>query len=213
MCVEIGAILKLLTDYGVTIFVVGIFFYIVIKFINLGFAKYRIRHSNIRHDELIDIRYNIGKNIQALIEDYLAESGGNRVHVIEFSNSVTSVAYLPFRYMTCTYEVIRIGKSATGHKIDRISTSLFTPFFEALQSHEYCIFDINDKSTIVGGAMCDLMRSQDEHHALCSMMQTPRGKFIGYVYLTKDEEFTGKDIDGMISLSDQICALLSVVDK
>lgn len=210
---EIGAVLKLLADYGVTLFIVGIFLYVVIKFINFGFEKLKLRYSNSKHDEMLDIRYNIGKNIQTLIENYLEESGGNRVHVIEFSNSVTSVAYLPFRYMTCTYEVFRIGKSATGHKIDRISTSLFTPFFEALQSREYCIFDINDKSTLVGGAMCDLMRSQDEFRALCSMMKTPKGKSIGYVFMTKDDEFTGQDIDGMISLSDQISALLSVVDK
>jgi hypothetical protein len=206
-------ILKLLTDYGSTFLIVGIFFYVIIKFISIKFERYRTRLANKNHDELIDIRNNIGKSIQTLIENYLNECEGNRVHVIEFSNSVTSVAYLPFRYMTCTYEVFRIGKSATGHKIDRISTSLFTPFFEALYSHEYCIFDITDKTTIVGGAMCDLMRSQDEHRALCSMMKTPRGKAIGYVFLTKDSEFTGSDIDGMISLSDQLSALLSVVDK
>lgn len=210
---DISTILRLIADYGVMLFVCGVFFYILIKFVNLFFDRYKNKRAAKTHDELIDIRDNIGRNIQTLIENYLTESEGNRVHVIEFSNSVTSVAYLPFRYMTCTYEVVRIGKTATGHKIDRISTSLFTPFFAALQAHEYCIFDINDKSTLVGGAMCDLMRDQDEHQALCSMMTTPKGKAIGYVYLTKDDKFTGQDIDGMISLSDQISALLSVVDR
>lgn len=210
---DITTVMRLIADYGIMLFVCGVFFYIVIKFVNLFFDKYKNKHAAKTHDELIDIRDNIGRNIQTLIENYLTESEGNRVHVIEFSNSVTSVAYLPFRYMTCTYEVFRIGKAATGHKIDRISTSLFTAFFEALQSHEYCIFDIDDKTTLVGGAMCDLMRSQDEHRALCSMLKTPKGKAIGYVFLTKDEEFTGQDIDGMLSLSDQVSALLSVVDK
>lgn len=210
---EIQAIIKLLIDYGVMLIIVGIFLYVIIRIININLDKYADKNKQKNHDEMLDIRSSVGLKIQSLIENYLTETNGNRVHVIEFSNSVMSVAYLPFRYMTCTYEVYRIGKGATGHKIDRISTSLFTPFFEALARNEYCIFDITDKTTLVGGAMCDLMKSQNEHQALCALLKSAGGKAIGYIELTKDDEITLSDINKMKDLSAQVSALLGVADK
>ena len=210
---DIRTIIKLVADFGIMLVIVGIFLYVVIKLINIWLSKYEKSVETKKHDELINVRATVGNNIQQIIQEYLVHSGGNRIHVIEFSNSVVSVAYLPFRYMTCTYEVYALGKSATGHKIDRISTSLFTPFFEALQSSPYCIFDINDKKTIVGGAMCDLMKSQNEHQALCKLMKSEKGKAIGYVELIKDGEITEADITGMETASNKLSALLSIVDK
>lgn len=206
-------ILKFIADYGVTILIAGVFMYTAIRVINIFLKRWEGNQGNKKHDELIDMRSEVSGRIQGLIEQFLADSHGNRVQVIEFSNSVVSVAYLPFKYMTCTYEVHKYGKAAMGHRIDRISTSLFTPFFANLQSNPYCTFDIDDKTTLVGGAMCDLMKAQQEHHALCVSLSTTRGKAIGYIQLTKDEEFTQDDIEGIQSLAEQVSALLSVVDK
>lgn len=210
---DASTLIQTIGDNGVLVVIAGVFIWTITRIINIAFKKYEERTNNKKHDKLIDQRYSISKNIQTELETTLAATKGNRIQVIEFSNSVMSVAYLPFRYMTCTYEICRLGKAATGHKIDRISTSLFTPFFEALASQPYCIFDINNEMTPVGGAMNDLMQSQDEHQALCMLLKTPKNKAIGYVQLTKDEEITQDDVDVIDDLASKLSAYLSVLDK
>lgn len=210
---DIQLIIKLLVDYGIMLIIVSLFLYVAIRIININLKRYEKFKGDKTHDELLDMRADIGKSIQELIDTCLAETKANRLLVIEFSNSVMSVAYLPFRYMTCTYEVFKLGKTATGHKIDRISTSLFTPFFEALANNDYCTFDIHDKTTLVGGAMCDLMESQHEHQALCVLLKSNKGKSIGYIQLTKDDAFTRSDISKMKDLGEKVSTLLSVLDK
>ena len=209
----IQTVAKFITDYGLMILISAIFIYVVIKFIGIGFKFLETKFTTKRHDQMLDIRSEINKQVQRLITSELRKSDATRIHVIEFSNSVMSVAYLPFKYMTCTYEVHKLGVSSTGHKIDKLSTSLFTPFFTELNEHEYCIFNIDDPHTTMGGAMCDLMEAQDEHQALCVAMKTPRGKHIGYVEMIKEDEFTGTDIDDMQHLSQQISALLSIAES
>ena len=206
-------LVKWIADYGVLVIIAAIFLYAAIRLINMGLGTLSERLSRKKHDNLINARLKLSDKIQALIGHYLAISNASRVSVIEFSNTVMSVAYLPFRYMTCTYEVHDFGKTAMGHKIDRISTSLFTPFFMKLQDSKCCVFDINDKSTLVGGAMCDLMRSQGEHLALCIGLTTPKGKAIGYIQATSDDKFDDKDIADIKVLGEQIALLLSIEDK
>lgn len=206
-------LVKMISEFGILIVIAAIFLYAAIRLINMGLNVLSEKLSRNKHDKLIDARLNLGNKIQALIEHYLVISHASRVSVIEFSNTLMSVAYLPFRYMTCTYEVHDFGKTAMGHKIDRISTSLFTPFFMKLQANPCCLFDINDKSTLVGGAMCDLMKEQGEHLALCIALTTPRGKAIGYIQATSDDKFDDKDIADIKVLGEQVSLLLSIEDK
>ena len=102
---DLRIIVKLLTDFGVMLVIVGIFLYVVVKVINIWLSRYEKSSESKTHDELLNMRATIGNNIQQIIHEALLQCNGNRIHVIEFSNSVMSVAYLPFRYMTCTYEV------------------------------------------------------------------------------------------------------------
>lgn len=203
---------KLIADYGVMIVICGVFIYIVCRLSNIGFKKLEKNIGNKTHDQLIAVRTEVGEEIQILLDDFLAHSEGDSIQVIEFSNSVTSVAYLPFRYMTCTYESCKIGVISKGSKIDRISTSLFTPFFSELQKVPYCEFDINSKERKVGGAMYDLMNSIGETKSLCAMLCTVHGKAIGYVSFQKASGFTADDIENICALSKQLSALLCVVD-
>ena len=209
----VDTIAKSIVEYGVLVIIAAIFLYTAIRVINMYLGHWGEKLSHSQHDKLIDTRVRLGEQIQNLIESYLANSNASRVSVIEFSNTLMSVAYLPFRYMTCTYEVHDLGKVAMGHKIDRISTSLFTPFFVKLQENPCCLFDINDKSTLVGGAMCDLMKEQGEHLALCISLTTAKGKAIGYIQATSDTEFTDYDIALIKTLGNQVSLLLSIGDK
>ena len=210
---EISTITKLVAEYGVLILITAIFLYVCLRLINIFFKFLEKRVGEKKHDKLLDERSRISCEIQLLIEQFLEAHGGDRVQVIEFSNSVTSVAFLPFKYMTCTYECYALGKSPTGHMIDHISTSLFTTFFQSMQDVSYRIFDTHDKSVPMGAAKYELVQSQGASQSLCVMLHTPKGKSIGYITMKRDEtEFTKKDVVGIQILAEQVSALLSVAD-
>lgn len=210
---NIESVIQFIADFGIMVVISGIFLYVIMRLINLLFKHLDIKLGSKNHDKLLSMRSDISNQIQLLLDEFLEQHNGDRIQVIEFSNSVVSVAYLPFKYMTCTYEVYRLGKSALGHKIDHISTSLFTTFFLNMQNAAYRIFDISDKTVPMGGAMYDIMKEQEASKSLCTMMYTPKGKSIGYVTMKKEADFTPEDIEDIQSLADQISILLSVADK
>lgn len=208
--------ITMLTDVGVTICIVAIFLYVIIKLINIGFVKLNNSVSRKKHDYLIEVRSQVGEEVQILIEEFLTNHQGNSVRVIEFSNSVTSVAYLPFRYMTCTYEVCELGEPSRGSKIDRVSTSLFTSFFRELQKYGTTIFKLDsDDSSYkrMGGAMYDLMTDLKDYQSLCSILSTVKGKPIGYVAMQTTNQISKEDINDIKILARQLSALLCVVDN
>lgn len=209
---EISELVKAITDVGILVVIAAIFLYIVIRFINLGFKYLSDKLGDRAHDQHLDIRNSVNEKIQKLLQNAINQLDVKRIEVIEFSNSVMSVANMPFKYMTCTYEVYKLGETAVGHKIDRISTSLFTSFFAKLQSQEYFIFKLTEENHQLYGAMYDLLHEQHETQSLCDMMKTNKGKAIGYVTMKKDKDFTSTDIETIQSLSERICALLSVLD-
>lgn len=209
---DLQELLTFIADFGVMVLITGIFLYVIIRLLNIFLSGLEKKITNREHDRLIDIRGNIDAKVQGLLDQFLEQSNGDRIQVIEFSNSVLSVAYLPFKYMTCTYEVYRAGRAAMGNRIDHLSTSLFTTFFTNLQENSYCILD-EDDSESVGGAMHDLLITSGEPKALCTLLRTIKGKSIGYIIMKKEDEFTEADIHGIQSLADQVAALLGVVDK
>lgn len=205
--------LKMITDYGVSIIIVGIFLYAAIRLINLGIDSIKEKMQRNKHDESLDIRDRVGKKIQYLINVFLENHSGHRIHVVEFSNSVMSIAYLPFRYMTCTYEVNTLDLSGSAKKIDKLSTSLFNQFFDNLQNEEYCIFDISNHDKLVGGAMYDLMKDIGEPKCICTMLKTAKGTAIGYIAFYKDDPFTESDKSDIVELGSSIEALLCVIEN
>lgn len=205
-----GNIVKLLTDYGMTLIISALFVYVAIRLINLGlnWAENRLRASS--HDESIELRSRVGSKIQYLISQFLENHDGHRVQVIEFSNSVMSIAYLPFRYMTCTYEVNTLDLKGCAKMIDKMSTSLFTQFFDNIQSETCCEFDISNHNKLVGGAMYDLMNEMGEHKCLCMLLKTAKGLPIGYIAFYKNDPFTRKDKQDIDNLASSIQSLLCV---
>ncbi len=210
---EFGTIVRLIADVGALVVIAGLFLYIIFRVSNIILRVWENKVRSKDHDKLLDIRADIGIHIQTLLDNYLNDSSCDRIEVIEFSNSVMSVAYLPFKYMTCTYESYQFGQRAMGHMIDRISTSLFTQFFLTLQDKPYCIFDTSDTSIPMGGAMHDILEQQGATKSLCVMLKTSKGKSIGYVTAKKSTMFDDADIENIQSVADQISALLSVADK
>ena len=213
MATDVVDIGKSINELGILVIIGAVFIYAAIKTLNLVFEYFQDKVKNKKHDQLLEERTKIDSQVQEMIDKFLEHYGGNRIHVVEFSNSVMSVAYLPFRYMSCTYECYSVGKNAVGSKIDHLSTSLFTTFFNNLNGKDYCIFDTSNKDMQVGGAMYDIMTECNEKRALCTLMTSHTGKNIGYIALYKDDDFSDAEIEDIQSLSDRISALLSVADK
>lgn len=207
------ALSKLIAEFGIMIVICSIFLYTAARIINILLKNLDNRLRDKKHDELIDIRMSVNQKVQSLIDQFLEEHNGDRIHVIEFSNSVVSVAYLPFKYMSCTYEVYRIGKSPTASKIDHLSTSLFTSFFEKLYDLDYLILDVNNKDNSLGGSIYDIVNASGESKGLYAILRTSKGKALGYVAVRKDEDFSDDDIQDIQVLASKLCALLGVVDK
>ena len=204
---------KSITDFGITVVIAGLFLYIVFRLVNLWIKYLDGKISNKKHDKLLDLRSEIGEEVQDLLEDFVTQHNGDRVQVIEFSNTVMSIAYLPFKYMTCTYEVCSFGTPSKGQIIDHMSTSLFTHFFKALRENPHCVVDVNSKDVMIGGAMYDLMKSLGQDTLLCTMLTTSTGKAIGYISFQKPSKYTNKDISDFEKLSKQVTTLLGVMDN
>lgn len=208
----IPEIIKSIADFGITIVLSGIVVYTIIKAINLFFSRWEDKRGNKKHDEAIDLRTEVGLKVQKTIKSFLVDHDGMRLEVIEFSNSVQSVAFLPFRYMTCTYEVFEFGRSPIGYKIDKISTSLFTNFFVYLQDHDYHLFEVHDKHDDIGYPISSLFEgSGTEQKVLSVIMKTPYDKAIGFISFKK-LEITEDDIHDTIRLAEQLSGMLSIND-
>ena len=204
-------IVKLVGDYGVMIIICGIFLYAAIRLITVFIDWLKSKTSKTTHDELINARVDVGNQIHELITCALVELKAERIQVIEFANSVVSVAYLPFRYMTCTYEVYDIDREPVGHKIDRISTSLFSPFFAKLQERNMYIFTPTDDQELSEKSLCTL--TDVDRWTACIPLRTGKEKMIGYVQTTRSYKFSDDDQLKLQLLGARISELLTVFDK
>lgn len=212
MEVTFAEILKSIVDYGVLIVIGAIFLYTAVRLINIWLKRFD-KPSNKEHDKLLDMRTTINTKVQAMINDFFESHSGNRVQVVEFSNSVTSIAYLPFKYMNCTYHVHKWGQDSSESYIDHLPTSLFTEFFARMYKEEYVILNKEDRDPALGGSIYDVLSRGSDKYALCAVIKTQRGKSIGYVAFKKDNEFSETDVADILVLADKLAALLGVLDK
>ena len=216
---NIEDILNLIEKHGLPLIITGIFLYFIIRLLDwlLSLLKSAISSlkdkKNVSHDEALDIREKVGVEINDLLQSLITDTKSNRVQVIEFSNSVQSVAFLPFRYMTCTYEVYKLGMSGIGHRIDHISTSLFSDFFQSLERSSVCSYSLSTNAHGIGGAMYDIIGDDGSDRALCARIVSDKGKFIGYLVCMKNEPFTKQEADKIELSANNISCLLGVLDK
>lgn len=209
---EIEKILRFFSDYGIAIVITAIFLTIIIRAVNLAFKYFEKKLGFKQHDKQLEVRNEVNKKIQQLINDFLERTKGDRTQVIEFSNTVSSVAYLPFRYMTCTYETYRYDLSPAARFIDKLPTSLFTPFFEKLQGMRSCEFVVNEKTLATNEIIYDLLAKYGGEKFLITLMKSIRGKPVGILIFEKQEGFDEADREGLLCLSKQLTSLLCILD-
>lgn len=209
---DLNSIIKAIAEYGLSFVISGVFLYIVIRFVNIGFKKLEDVMKTKKHDKLLEKRSEIDVEVYDLINEFITSHRGTRVQVIEFTNSVTSVAYLPFKYMSCTYEVVSYGVKPEAKRIDKLSTSLFTPLLSKMSKEGIVLLDDCVAHTL-SGAVHDVFHSMGDTYQLCHILRSQKTKAIGFVSLSKSSEVTDADTQDIKVLASQLSALLGVLDK
>ena len=139
---------------------------------------------------------------------------GERVQVIEFTNTVKNVALVPFLFMTCTYESFSLGKRSMAHIIDNKPTSLCGMYIRKLQLQTLAVIDLDNRDMSLGG-IYDLLEQRGATKNLALAIRSPLSKkMIGYIsYDTNDAgDFSDAAITLLRNLSGQIGTLLTLGD-
>lgn len=210
-----------ISEVGVLVVIAAVFMYLSVRLINvfIHWLNGTLSHPKVnkkQHAKAMEDRDRIGLQVQSHIEQFIEDFGGSRIQVLEFSNSVQSIAYLPFKYMSCTYEVCQMGNPSKGATIDKIPTSLFSPFFSELHKEDQIVMKLDEMNKAYGRAIYDLLESSagpDEGDAVCHMLKNRYDKAIGLlIYRPGDEllEYEGVELE---NLATRISTLLSIRDK
>ena len=210
---NIQVIIKSIVDYGISVILSAIVIYVIIRLLKYKFDDLEKKKKRNKHDEAINMRSKIDDQVYDIINKFIATHKSTRVQVIEFTNTVTSVAYLPFRYMTCTYEVTEYGRHPKATYIDKLSTSLFSPFLSRLANSDTLLLDKTDAEDL-SGSIEDLFNYMGCKYMLSAILSSEKNnKFIGYVSIYKEEEITDLDKHDIKILSEELSLLLGVLDK
>lgn len=86
MPVETGIphVIQLLSDYGASIVIVGVFLYTVIRLINMGLGYLDKTLGNRKHDKDLNLRQQVGVEVSEVLHKLRADCDADRVQVIEF---------------------------------------------------------------------------------------------------------------------------------
>ena len=205
-------VLKHVSDYGLSLILSAIVVYVIIKLIKIQFDKLEANISRKDHDAALELRSDIDVKVYEILNSFIEDHSGIRVQVIEFTNTVTSVAYLPFKYMSCTYEVVSYGIKPEARCIDKLSTSLFSPFLSRLGKEDYLILD-HESASEMAGVVHDLYEQVGGENMLAVMLKSEKEKCIGYISLYKDKPVDDVDVADLMTTASQLSALLGVMDK
>ena len=209
-------IAKFVQDYGVTTVISIVFLYAAVQLINIGIGWVKNKAGNTATDnkkisESFDRKSEVDFQIKMLIEKALLETNGNRIYIMEYHNHSDNLSKVPIYYMSCNYEVYKTGLLPIGNQFKQVSTSLFPKFLSNLQSNEYVILDTENVLDTLDGY--ELLKAKNEKAALVIPMRNFAKIPIGYVALTRNDEFTEKDKIVMLNVAAQIGVLLSTFDK
>ena len=205
-------VLKHVSDYGLSLILSAIVVYVIIKLIKIQFDKLEANISRKDHDAALELRSDIDVKVYDILNSFIEDHSGIRVQVIEFTNTVTSVAYLPFKYMSCTYEVVSYGIKPEARCIDKLSTSLFSPFLSRLGKEDYLILN-HESASEMAGVVHDLYEQVGGENMLAVMLKSEKEKCIGYISLYKDKPVDDVDVADLMTTASQLSALLGVMDK
>lgn len=205
-------VVKAVGDYGLSLILSAIVIYVLIRVIKIQIDKWQTASSRKQHDRALELRAEIDEKVYSILNGFIENHSGARLQVVEFTNTVTSVAYLPFKYMSCTYEVVSYGQTPKARYIDKISTSLCTSFLSQLGKNDSILLD-HESIDLMSGVVKDMFIEIGNDKMLSVMLKSTNSKCIGYVAFFKDKTVETKDIDDLLRVGEKLSALLGVLDK
>ena len=142
----ISAIINYLEAYTVSLVITAIVIFFSIRFGNLGFEYIANRLKGKKHEELIDVRANVNKTVNSLIDRAMLRTNACRAYVFEFHNGITALGGLPFLKMSCTYEFVNEGVKSAQYMRDNIPLSLYSSMVDGIIENDYIVLDPNNRS-------------------------------------------------------------------
>jgi len=142
----ITTILRYLEAYTVPLVITAIVIFFSIRFGNLGFEYIANKLKGKKHEELIDVRANVNKTINSLIDRAMLRTNACRAYVFEFHNGITALGGLPFLKMSCTYEFINEGVRSAQYSRDNIPLSLHSSMVDGIIENDFIVLDPNNRS-------------------------------------------------------------------
>jgi hypothetical protein len=146
-----------------------------------------------------------------MLTEVLAETGGDRITIMEYHDHIKNIGDISSYYMTCIYEVYKNGLSPVSGKLDKIPTSLVSKFLLELREKPYVIIDSGMEKPQAAEHI--LLIVQNEKNALCVALKDMQGGAIGYIALKKDSGFSEFDISAMKDVSIKIGSIMSMFKK
>ena len=141
-----STIVRYLEAYTVPLVITAIVIFFSIRFGNLGFEYIANKLKGKKHEELIDVRANVNKTINSLIDRAMLRTNACRAYVFEFHNGVTALGGLPFLKMSCTYEFVNEGVKSAQYSRDNIPLSLHSSMIDGVMENDYIVLDPNNRS-------------------------------------------------------------------
>jgi hypothetical protein len=142
----ITAILNYLEAHTVSLVITAIVIFFSIRFGNLGFEYVASKLKEKKHGELIDIRTNVNKTINSLIDRAMLRTNACRAYVLEFHNGITALGGLPFLKMSCTYEFVNEGVKSAQYTRDNIPLSLHSSMVDGIIENDFIVLDPENRS-------------------------------------------------------------------
>lgn len=197
-------VLVLITTVALTIFVK--FFDVILAALTKYFSK-REKLKGVLKREQADL------TIQELLNTALYSLGGERIQVIEFSNTVRNIALVPFMYMTCTYESYVPGKQAAANTVKNELTSLYAQFLSRLRSNSFVAVNAESPDDSLSRSIYSLQGSRFASKSLYVPIIDDRSKkMIGYVSydVSSIGGFSEKELVAIRGLASQLSILLTL---
>ena len=157
---DLQTILSMLMSNGgitVQIVVLSIVIYSLGQFLQIFFNRLKRKletHHNIKGSTK---RINIDKSMQSLLDLTILRIDCIRISVIEFHNSNKNIAFVPFDYMTCMYEIYLPGLSPMAQLCKSVPTSLYHSLFNCLRRDPLLIIDVDDQQENIQRAVYDMI--------------------------------------------------------
>lgn len=203
---------------GLALLISVLFIYICYRIVQLIFdspkllGKFAKKKHSQEHREAQQHREKVNQIVYTSIKEFIENHDGSRCLIIEFSNTVQSVVYMPFRYMTATLEAHTYDVPSAASRIQKIPTSLLTPFLMMLDEVPHLIMTKDNSAYKVCGAMQDLFNSIGDPQVCFKMLRSYKGTNFGIAVFCKPDGFNDEDLVEFDALGNSISGYLGARD-